>query len=91
MYSTEIVSLYAAVNIYSPFVAQYDQMKSLFKKTKEIQARMMHKVKDALLQRNDMQAQMEEAFAAKAAVSTVINVLSVTLCNLMCASFLLYI
>lgn len=44
-------------------------MKSLLEKSKEIQSRMMQKVKEALHQRNDMRTQMEEAFTAKEAVS----------------------
>lgn len=48
-------------------------MKSLFEKTKETQTVMMQKVKDALHQRDEMRAGMEEAFTAKEAVSTVTN------------------
>lgn len=48
-------------------------MKSLFEKTKEMQTVVMHKVKDALHQRDGMRAEMEEAFTAKEAVSTVTN------------------
>ncbi|KAG7221829.1 hypothetical protein INR49_017005, partial [Caranx melampygus] len=48
-------------------VSHYGQMKSLFERTKETQTRMMQKVKDALLQRDDMRTQMEEAFTAKEA------------------------
>ncbi|KAI3353100.1 hypothetical protein L3Q82_019669, partial [Scortum barcoo] len=48
-------------------VTMYGQMKSLFKKTKEMQTVMMQKVKDALHQRDDMRVQMEEAFTAKEA------------------------
>ncbi|XP_034755324.1 sperm-associated antigen 5 isoform X2 [Etheostoma cragini] len=48
-------------------VLHYDQMKSLFEKTKEMQTTMMQKVKDALHQRDDMTIQMEEAFRVKEA------------------------
>ncbi|KAF1395350.1 hypothetical protein PFLUV_G00010610 [Perca fluviatilis] len=48
-------------------VLHYDQMKSLLKKTKEMQTTMMQKVKDALHQRDDMMIQMEEAFRDKEA------------------------
>ncbi|KAA8594701.1 hypothetical protein FQN60_011836 [Etheostoma spectabile] len=48
-------------------VLHYDQMKSLFEKTKEMQTTMMQKVKDALHQRDDMTIQMEEAFRVKKA------------------------
>ncbi|XP_031132814.1 sperm-associated antigen 5 isoform X2 [Sander lucioperca] len=48
-------------------VLHYDQMKTLLKKTKEIQTTMMQKVKDSLLQRDDMMIQMEEAFRVKEA------------------------
>ncbi|KAK5865625.1 hypothetical protein PBY51_019879 [Eleginops maclovinus] len=48
-------------------VSHYGQMKSLLEKTKMTQTKMMQKVKDALHQREDMRAQMEEAFTAKEA------------------------
>lgn len=48
-------------------------MKSVFEKTKKMQTVMMQKVKDALHQRDDMRVQMEDAFTAKEAVSTVTN------------------
>ncbi|XP_010777711.1 sperm-associated antigen 5 [Notothenia coriiceps] len=48
-------------------VSHYGQMKSLFEKTKTTQKKMMQKVKDALHQRDDMRAQMEEAIAANEA------------------------
>lgn len=48
-------------------------MKSLFEKTKQTHRAIMQKVKDALQQRDDMKVQMEEAFTAKEAVSTVMN------------------
>lgn len=47
---------------------------------------MMQKVKDALHQRDDMRIQMEEAFTAKEAVSTVTHLLNVTFvvqCNVL--------
>ncbi|XP_030604047.1 sperm-associated antigen 5 [Archocentrus centrarchus] len=46
-------------------VSHYGHMTSLFEKSKDIQSRMMQKVKEALHQRNDMRTQMEEAFTAK--------------------------
>lgn len=52
-------------------------MKSLCEKTKETQTAMIQKVKDALHQKDDMRIQMEEAFTAKEAVSTVTNLLIV--------------
>ena len=42
-----------------------------------MQTTMMQKVKDALHQREDMRTQKEDAFAAKEAVSTAINLLIV--------------
>lgn len=45
-------------------------MKSLLEKSKEMQMRMMQKVKEALHERENMRTQMEEAFKAKDAVST---------------------
>ncbi|XP_070684359.1 sperm-associated antigen 5 [Pempheris klunzingeri] len=48
-------------------VSHYDQMTSLLEKTKETQAVMMQKVKDAFHQKDDMRTQMEEAFTAKEA------------------------
>ncbi|XP_030004690.1 sperm-associated antigen 5 [Sphaeramia orbicularis] len=48
-------------------VSHYQQMKSLFAKSKETHVRMVQKVKDALQQRDNMQIQMEEAFTAKEA------------------------
>ncbi len=60
-------------------VVQYGQIKSLFEKTKATQTVMMQKVKDALHQRDDMRMQMEEAFTAKEAVSTVTNLLIVNM------------
>ncbi|XP_073338782.1 sperm-associated antigen 5 [Pagrus major] len=48
-------------------VSHYGQMKSLLEKTKETQTVMMQKVKDALLQKDDMRIQMEEAFTTKEA------------------------
>ncbi|XP_006787132.1 sperm-associated antigen 5 [Neolamprologus brichardi] len=48
-------------------ISHYGHMKSLLEKSKDIQSRMMQKVKEALHQRNDMRTQMEEAFTAKEA------------------------
>ncbi|KAE8300277.1 hypothetical protein D5F01_LYC00414 [Larimichthys crocea] len=52
-------------------VSHYGQMKSLFEKTKETQTVMMQKVKDALHQRDEMRAGMEEAFTAREAAFSV--------------------
>ncbi|KAK1886504.1 Sperm-associated antigen 5 [Dissostichus eleginoides] len=54
-------------------VSHYGQMKSLFEKTKTTQTKMMQKLKDALHQRDDMRAQMEEAFTAKEAAFSVME------------------
>ncbi|XP_033986368.1 sperm-associated antigen 5 [Trematomus bernacchii] len=54
-------------------VSHYGQMRSLFEKTKTTQTKMMQKVKDALHQRDDMRAQMEEAFTAKEAAFSVME------------------
>ncbi|KAM9314239.1 sperm-associated antigen 5 [Pholidichthys leucotaenia] len=52
-------------------VSHYGHMKSLYEKSREMQTRMMQKVKEAFHRRNDMRSQMEEALAAKeAALST---------------------
>lgn len=45
-------------------------MKSLFEKSKEMQMRMIQKVKEVLHEREDMRTKMEEAFTVKDAVST---------------------
>ncbi|KAK5899083.1 hypothetical protein CesoFtcFv8_008598 [Champsocephalus esox] len=54
-------------------VSHYGQMKSLFEKTKTTQKKMMQKVKDALHQRDDTRAQMEEAITAKEAAFSVME------------------
>ncbi|KAK5926179.1 hypothetical protein CgunFtcFv8_021771 [Champsocephalus gunnari] len=54
-------------------VSHYGQMKSLFDKTKTTQKKMMQKVKDALHQRDDTRAQMEEAITAKEAAFSVME------------------
>ncbi|KAF7223591.1 sperm-associated antigen 5 isoform X2 [Nothobranchius furzeri] len=51
--------------------SHYRHMASLFEKSKEMQTRMMLKVKDALHEREVMRNQMEEAFAAKEAAFSV--------------------
>nr|XP_057922752.1 sperm-associated antigen 5 [Doryrhamphus excisus]XP_057922761.1 sperm-associated antigen 5 [Doryrhamphus excisus] len=57
---------------HSSLVGHYEEMKFLYTKSKEVQSRMMQKVKDALQQRDQMKTQMDEAFTAKeAAFSTV--------------------
>lgn len=70
--------------MYFSFGVQYGQMKSLLEKTKETQTVMMQRVKDALLQKDDMRIQMEEAFTTKEAVSMAtiltVNVTSVVQC-----------
>lgn len=67
--------------MYFPCAVQYGQMKSLLEKTKKTQTVMMQKVKDALVQKDDMRIQMEEAFTTKEAVSMatilIVNVTSV--------------
>ncbi|XP_078138674.1 sperm-associated antigen 5 [Centroberyx gerrardi] len=54
-------------------VTQYGHMKSLYEKSKEMQTRMMQKVKDTLQHREDMRQQMQEAFTAKEAAFSVIE------------------
>ncbi|XP_061888924.1 sperm-associated antigen 5 isoform X2 [Entelurus aequoreus] len=57
---------------HSNLVSHYKEMKSLFTKSKEMQTRLMQKVKDALQQRDHMRTQMDEALTVKeAALSTV--------------------
>lgn len=68
-----ISSGYELADACFPCVIQYSQMKSLLEKTKKTQTTMTQKVQDALHQRDDMRTQMEEAFTAKEAVSTMTN------------------
>ncbi|XP_061737007.1 sperm-associated antigen 5 [Nerophis ophidion] len=57
---------------HSNLVSHYKEMKSLFTKSKEMQTRLMQKVKDALQQRDHMRTQMDGALTVKeAALSTV--------------------
>ncbi|XP_054636201.1 sperm-associated antigen 5 isoform X2 [Dunckerocampus dactyliophorus] len=52
---------------HSSLVAHYEEMKFLCIKSKEMQSRMMQKVKDELQQRDQMRTQMDKAFTAKEA------------------------
>ncbi|KAM4603346.1 sperm-associated antigen 5-like [Polymixia lowei] len=54
-------------------VTQYGQMKSLYDKCKDMQSRMVQKVRETLQEREDMRQQMEEAFTAKEAAFNVVE------------------
>ncbi|CAJ1052428.1 sperm-associated antigen 5 [Xyrichtys novacula] len=54
-------------------VSHYGQVKSLFEKTKQTQAVVMQRVKEAFRQRDDMKTQMEEAFSAKEAAFSAVE------------------